>query len=737
MPLPLPNLDTRRWADLVDEGRAIVPRYAGSWTDHNVHDPGITLIELFAFLVENLLYRVNRIPERHRRKFLALAGFESRPPAGARAILNVRLATGTGRIDLPAELVVIAASERGQIPFSTTADTSLLEVELRSVLVFDGSGFTDCGRFAIGGVSYAAFGPDPSSAVASQPALYLGFDRPPSPGAVLSLFVFVPASSPDTVEQLLAETAMRSCPPVPPRIPCEPCPPSATRDPWCAGERAAPADQAAAGDVDAPRIPPHHSARVAWEYLALDGWRPLDAPPGEVDDRTRSLTLDGWVRIRVPGPMDSRALGGLPEQRYWIRCRFAGGSYDAAPVIAGPVMNAVPVVQRVHVPPGDATAPGAALDGSGLPDQVIRLSQPKVADARIVVETSEPTGTRRWEQRPDFDSSGPLDLHFTLDADVGLARFGNGERGRVPPDGAQFRLSYASTEGARGSVAAGTSWSLAETPSNQGLLASGGLTVAGVALALQRVTNPLAAAGGRDSEPLSSVQQRAADLLWAHERLVQLAGTDERSTLDQLDARAVRARPVPQRGTTGLDFERLALGVPGTVVRRAHACPNLDPFFPCVEAMGTITVVIVPELPSGRPMPSPGLLRAVRGYLGRRRLLGTRVLVVGPDYLTVTVKATVAARRNADAAAVRQAVVEALHHFLHPLEGGPDGLGWPFGRDVYRSEILATIDAVAGVDHVVECTLRADDAEVPCANVCLPPTCLVDSGGHQVEVIRE
>ena len=50
MPLPLPNLDTRRWADLVDEGVALVPRYGGTWTDHNVHDPGITLIELFAYL---------------------------------------------------------------------------------------------------------------------------------------------------------------------------------------------------------------------------------------------------------------------------------------------------------------------------------------------------------------------------------------------------------------------------------------------------------------------------------------------------------------------------------------------------------------------------------------------------------------------------------------------------------------------------------------------------------------
>jgi hypothetical protein len=66
MPLPLPNLDTRRWADLVQEGRALVPRYAPEWTDHNAHDPGITLMELLAWLAEMNIYRLNQIPPRHR-----------------------------------------------------------------------------------------------------------------------------------------------------------------------------------------------------------------------------------------------------------------------------------------------------------------------------------------------------------------------------------------------------------------------------------------------------------------------------------------------------------------------------------------------------------------------------------------------------------------------------------------------------------------------------------------------
>src|SRR5262249_33498825 len=72
MPLPLPNLDDRRWTDLVEEARALIPTFDPAWTDHNPSDPGITLIELFAWLAEMLIYRADRIPERHTLTFLRL-----------------------------------------------------------------------------------------------------------------------------------------------------------------------------------------------------------------------------------------------------------------------------------------------------------------------------------------------------------------------------------------------------------------------------------------------------------------------------------------------------------------------------------------------------------------------------------------------------------------------------------------------------------------------------------------
>jgi len=83
MPIPLPNLDDRRFADLVVEARAMIPRYAPGWTNHNPSDPGITLVELFAWLTEQLLYRVNLVTDASTLAFLRLLNGPGWQPSGA------------------------------------------------------------------------------------------------------------------------------------------------------------------------------------------------------------------------------------------------------------------------------------------------------------------------------------------------------------------------------------------------------------------------------------------------------------------------------------------------------------------------------------------------------------------------------------------------------------------------------------------------------------------------------
>ena len=85
MPLPAPNLDNRRFQDIVDQAKQLIPRYCPEWTDHNVSDPGIALVELFAWMTETLLYRVNQIPEKNYVKFLEMIGLRMLPATPAKA----------------------------------------------------------------------------------------------------------------------------------------------------------------------------------------------------------------------------------------------------------------------------------------------------------------------------------------------------------------------------------------------------------------------------------------------------------------------------------------------------------------------------------------------------------------------------------------------------------------------------------------------------------------------------
>lgn len=81
--LPVPNLDDRTFQSLVDDARRLVHRRCPEWSDHNISDPGITLIETVAMMVDQLIYRLNRVPDRHYVKFLELLGLELRPPGAA------------------------------------------------------------------------------------------------------------------------------------------------------------------------------------------------------------------------------------------------------------------------------------------------------------------------------------------------------------------------------------------------------------------------------------------------------------------------------------------------------------------------------------------------------------------------------------------------------------------------------------------------------------------------------
>ena len=126
MPLTIPSIDDRRYQDLLNEALARIPVHNPEWTNFNKSDPGVTLLELFAFLTENLLYRSNQIPERNRRKFLQLLGVPLQPASSALGLVSFNNERG------PLETITLNSGlevRAGQVPFRTDHGLDVLPIE--------------------------------------------------------------------------------------------------------------------------------------------------------------------------------------------------------------------------------------------------------------------------------------------------------------------------------------------------------------------------------------------------------------------------------------------------------------------------------------------------------------------------------------------------------------------------------------------------------------------------------
>src|SRR5215213_5262110 len=136
MALPSPSLDDRRFQDLVADAKRLVQQRCPEWTDHNVSDPGVTLIETFAMMVDQLLYRLNRVPDRLYVKFLELIGVRLRPPAAARTVATFYLSApqaATVRVPARTEIATIRTETVDATSFVTVQPADALPTRLTHV----------------------------------------------------------------------------------------------------------------------------------------------------------------------------------------------------------------------------------------------------------------------------------------------------------------------------------------------------------------------------------------------------------------------------------------------------------------------------------------------------------------------------------------------------------------------------------------------------------------------------
>ncbi len=459
MALQAPNLDDRKFQDIVSEARSKIPLYCPKWTDYNLSDPGITLIEIFAWMVDMLLYRLNRVPEKNYIKFMDLIGIRLEPPKPATVNITFRLSAPQPEpVTIPygTEVATVRTETQDAIAFTTNQDFSILLPTLAYALTTPADNeFTD--------VMPALKNPDLRTPVFQEVpqennALYLGYS-----------------------EDLTAHTLLLTI------------------------------QSSVEGIGVDPQDPPW-----AWEFWDSEHerWSSLRLE----SDTTGGLNTNGQVILHIPTTSTMREVNR--QYACWIRCRATKprpgqGAYSSSPRVRSIISENIGcTTQASHalritnelMGQSDGT-PGQRFQLQNIP--ILSREQREIVE----VEMENEEEYQPWQEVNDFADTGPTDPQFTCDSVSGEIQFGpsirqpSGEErqyGKVPPNGRQIRFtSYRCGGGVIGNVGEGT------------------ITVLKSSIPyVDSVKNFEGAKGGTDAETLDNAKSRAPRTLRANTRAV-------------------------------------------------------------------------------------------------------------------------------------------------------------------------------------------------------------------------
>ncbi|MFJ9752249.1 putative baseplate assembly protein [Streptomyces chartreusis] len=600
MPIPVPALDDRSFDDLRTELLERIAVYTPEWTDRNPSDPGVTLLELVAFLGEKLLYRFNQIPDATRAWLLRLLRVPLLPAQPARGLVSFtpQLRTpdgGPDAVGLRASTVVGA----GAVRFETEQDVTALPVRVLAVAKIAAPAPVDPDLMAAAEAALDAHGATDDHEPVFYRAEFLAED-PTVPGAPRlqlpkavdgTLWLAVFAGDPKDAEALRAGPLLAGA-----QLSV-----GVALDPQLPGMFAV--DACPGADPPLDGVPPQLEWQISGSVPGDDG-EPVYRALELTADSTGGLRRDGVLRLRLPRSLEDvgvplpdtgdaagvglfpPALEGLEGLLFWLRA-FPPADAPGIPALRWVGANAAEVVQAVTAQPEFLGA------GTGMPVQRYAFAHRPVQSERpaVVVEVEENSVWQPWTRVESFAGSGPEDRHWTLDPDAGECAFGDTVRGRAPQLGERIRvLRYRYGGGVQGNVPAkGLNLLLGGEPA--------------------KVSNPLATGGGCAAETLEAAMDRIPGEFRRHDRAV-----------------------------TASDFTELAALTPGGEVGRAECLPLFHPPSKALDAAGVVTVVVWPREDPDRPQaptPERGLLRRVCAHLDSRRLVTTELYVVPPEYRKV------------------------------------------------------------------------------------------------------
>lgn len=669
--LPKANLDDRTFKDLVDECILRIPRYCPEWTNYNPGDPGITLVELFAWLTDQMMVRFNQVPRRNFVTFLEILGIRLQPAAPAQTELTFYLTAEQPdlyHVAAGTEVATLRTETEEAIVFSTTQRLTIGKPEISHFLTSD---FAEEVPQLLRDRLTHSWTQQPNGDWSGQEQFV--FEEYPQTGNCFYL-VFAP-------EQQIAGNVLAL---------------------KLRGE-------AATSTGINPEQPPR-----AWQAWNGATWQSILLQ--EPDDSTRGFSFDTAGQQTTNPIQEADVVLHLPQdwavanfsgyQGRWVRCvctqsEEARSRYTRSPRLVG--MSIRSIGGTINASQCTLIENEILGTSEGTPGQTFRLQSesimPRTAKEHLQVM---PLGglVEDWQEVSDFSESRSHDRHYTIDSLTGEIQFGplvresaqlreemqfraqaqiggvltvepeNGQRecqyGAIPPKGAVLRMSAYRTGGGQ-----------------SGNVQSGAIRVPKTAIPyIDRVINHIPARNGAEAESLDDAVMRVPRLLRTRDRAV-----------------------------TPEDFETLTLQAGRGAVARA-CCPprSLKETTP-----GVVDLLVVPQanlsnldraegLHPDQFALSAALETQIQQYLDQRRLLGVQVRLQAPEYVGVAVHAGVGLAPEYANDQARQAILRqleiSLYRFLNPLTGGIDGTGWAFGCPVYPSDIVSLFQRVPGVRYL-------------------------------------
>ncbi len=673
--LPSSNLDDRTFDELVEECMLRIPRYCPEWTDHNLSDPGMTLIELFAWLTDQMLLRFNQVPRKNYVAFLELLGIRLQPPASAQTDLTFYLSTNLeSAYTIPAGVEV--GTERTEtteaIIFTTDHPLVIGKPRLRHLLT---ARTAEDNPQNLRDRVTGQWTPQQNGDWGGREQLL--FEEQLEPG---NCFYLVLAPD-DPLEGNVLQIRFKGA--------------------------------AATSTGINPNQPPRR-----WEAWDGQHWQPVLLR--ETDDQTQGFSFYEIVQQgRNPAqgadvilhlPLNWPVTNFTTFRGRWLRCVLTTPDANQPGYTSSPRINAL-AVQAIGGTVGASQSIIIRNERLGISDgtsgQIFQLQGFPILSRREdeYILVNSPGGLpRKWQEVKDFASSTPEDLHYTIDSLTGKVQFGplirepdslkhqtqvrsriqkpwsedlrklnsniegqalEHQYGAIPPRGSEIRIVAYRTGGGR-----------------KGNVKSGSLRFLKSAVPyVTKVDNHQSARNGADAETLDQAVMRAPQILRTRDRAV-----------------------------TAEDFEVLAkLAVKGAIAHVRCLQPTSS------RDAGIVRLLIVPQANTDALTQGLGidpekfaltnaLQQQILSYLNERRLLGVQVQLQQPEYIGVVVRAQVAIEPAYDYPSAQQEILfnlrVALYRYLNPLVGGPEGKGWPFGRPVYPSDIVALLQQTPGVRYL-------------------------------------